>query len=192
MSMDKLILASASPRRRELMARITEDFQVIPSGVDETVPDGIDALEQAEYLARIKALDICKKYPGITVIGSDTCVVAENEVLGKPKDKADALRMLELLSGKTHKVVTGCAICKDCRVTSFTNITEVEFYPLSKEEMEEYANTDEPYDKAGGYAIQGKAGLFVKSINGDYFNVVGFPISQLNKELIKFKNAEHL
>lgn len=186
--MDKLILASASPRRRELMAKITESFEVIPSGANETVPEGITALDTAEYLARIKASDIAAKYKGRTVIGADTCVVAENEVLGKPKDKADAERMLKLLSGKTHKVVTGCAICEGERIASFTNITEVEFYPLSDAEIDEYINTSEPYDKAGGYGIQGGASLFVKSINGDYFNVVGFPISQLKRELIKFKN----
>lgn len=184
--MDKIILASASPRRRELFTVITDDFEIIPSNAEETVPDGISALEQAEYLAGIKASDIAKKHPDRVVIGADTCVVADKEVLGKPKNKADAERMLRLLSGKTHRVITGCAICKGNKFTSFSNITEVEFYPLSDIEIEEYINTLEPYDKAGGYGIQGKAGLFVKGIKGDYFNVVGLPVSQLNRELKEF------
>ena len=185
--MNKIILASASPRRRELMALITKEFEVIPSGADETVPQGIKALEQAEYLAVLKADDIAEKYPDSIVIGADTCVVAENEVLGKPKDKEDAERMLRLLSGKTHKVVTGCAIVDGKRKISFSNVTDVEFYSLSEREIEEYINTPEPYDKAGGYGIQGKASLFVKAIKGDYFNVVGFPVSQLNRALKEFK-----
>lgn len=185
--MNDIILASASPRRRELMGLIAKDFKVIPSSVDETVPEGTKALAQAEYLAQIKARDIAEKYPHSIVIGADTCVVADNQVLGKPKDKADAERMLRLLSGKIHKVVTGCAIVKGKEFVSFSNITDVEFFPLTDDEIAEYINTSEPYDKAGAYGIQGKASLFVKAIKGDYFNVVGFPVSQLNRELNKFK-----
>ena len=184
--MNKIILASASPRRRELMAHISTNFQVIPSNVEEIVPENISPLEQAEYLALIKAKDIAKDYPENIVIGADTCVIAENMVLGKPKDKADAKKMLNMLSSKVHQVVTGCAICNGEKTVSFSNITDVEFYDLSQEEIEDYINTDEPYDKAGGYGIQGKAAIFVKAIKGDYFNVVGFPIAQLNKELKKF------
>lgn len=185
--MNKIILASASPRRKELFAVIINDFEVIPSNAEEIVPENIQALDQAEYLAGLKARDIAKNYPDRIVIGADTCVVAGAEVLGKPKDKEDAKRMLQLLSGNTHKVVTGCAICKGEKFLSFSNITEVEFYKLTDREIEEYINSSEPYDKAGAYGIQGKAGLFVKGIKGDYFNVVGLPVSQLNRELNKFK-----
>lgn len=178
-----IILASASPRRRELLSVITDNFEVIPSGVEESVPNNIGLLETAEYLARIKAEDIAKNHKDAVVIGADTCVIAEGEILGKPKDKADALRMIKLLSGKTHSVITGCAVICNGMINSFSVETKVEFYSLSETEINEYINTAEPYDKAGGYAIQGKASLFVKQIVGDYFNVVGLPVALLNKKL---------
>jgi len=184
--MAKVVLASASPRRKELFGVITHDFDIIPSDVVESVPSGIRPIKQAEYLSALKAGDISEKYPQNIVIGADTCVVAENQVLGKPKNKEDAKKMLRLLSGKIHFVVTGCTICKGKRAVSFSNITEVEFYELTDKEIEDYINTSEPYDKAGAYAIQGMAGLFVKKINGDYYNVVGLPISQLKREIMKF------
>lgn len=178
-----IILASASPRRRELLSVITDNFEVIPSGADETVPDGIGLFETAEYLARIKAEDIAEKRKNAVVIGADTCVIAEGEILGKPKDKADAYRMIKLLSGKTHSVITGCAVICNGITNSFSVETKVEFFSLSDAEIEEYINGSEPYDKAGAYAIQGKASLFVKEIVGDYFNVVGLPVAMLNKKL---------
>lgn len=178
-----IILASASPRRRELLSVITDNFEVIPSGAEETVPNGIGLLETAEYLARIKAKDIAEKHKDAVVIGADTCVIAEGEILGKPKDKTDAYRMIKILSGKTHSVVTGCAVICNGITDSFSVETKVEFYPLSENEIEEYINGSEPYDKAGAYAIQGKASLFVRQINGDYFNVVGLPVAMLNKKL---------
>ncbi len=176
-----LILASASPRRQELLKYITSDFQVMPSDVEEIVPDGLKAEKQPEYLARLKALDIAKKYPNDTVVGADTSVVIGNRVLGKPKDKEDARQMLLLLSGKTHKVITGCAVVKDGVCKSFSQVSKVVFYKLSAEEIEEYISSSEPYDKAGSYAVQSKGGLFVKKIKGDYFNIVGLPIGKLNK-----------
>ena len=178
-----IILASASPRRRELLSVITDNFEVIPSGAEETVPNGIGLLETAEYLARIKAKDIAEKHKDAVVIGADTCVIAEGEILGKPKDKTDAYRMIKILSGKTHIVVTGCAVICNGITDSFSVETKVEFYPLSDNEIEEYINGSEPYDKAGAYAIQGKASLFVRQIIGDYFNVVGLPVAMLNKKL---------
>lgn len=178
-----LILASASPRRQELLKYITSDFTVIPSEVDETVPKRLKAKRQPEFLARLKALDIAEKYPKNTVIGADTCVIIGNQVLGKPKDMADAKRMLLLLSGKTHKVITGCAIVKNGLCKSFSQVSKVTFYKLSLQEIEEYVNSSEPYDKAGSYAIQSKGGLFVKKIKGDYFNIVGLPVGKLKREL---------
>ncbi len=176
---NKVILASASPRRKELLKVIVKEFEIIPSNTDETVPDNVSACETAEYLAVLKAKAIGKKYPQCTVIGADTCVVVENMILGKPNNKAEARQMMELLSGKTHKVITGCAIAENDMATSFSVVTQVEFYDLNPNEIEEYINTEEPYDKAGGYGIQGKASLFVKGIKGDYFNVVGLPVAEL-------------
>lgn len=180
---ENIILASASPRRKELLSVITNNFVVFPSKAEETVPSGISADKTAEYLAKIKALSVAENYPDSIVIGADTCVVAGDVILGKPKDKAQARQMMKLLSGNTHKVVTGCAVVKNGKVNSFSVCTEVEFYPLSDAEIESYINTLEPYDKAGGYGIQGKASLFVKGIKGDYFNVVGLPVAELNRKL---------
>lgn len=176
-----IILASASPRRRELLGYIVKDFSVIPSGVEEIVPNGISVLKQPEYLSKIKALDIAKQYPEDTVIGADTSVILRNEILGKPKDRADAEKMLIKLSGKVHKVVTGCTVVKNGGVTSFSVVSRVKFQRLNKTEIEAYLDTDEPYDKAGSYAVQGKAGSFVEWIKGDYFNIVGLPIAKLKK-----------
>ena len=179
----KIILASASPRRKELLSVITEDFLVLPSDAEEIIPGDISADETAEYLAKIKAQAVAADHPQDVVIGADTCVVVGNEILGKPVNFNDAKRMLNLLSGKTHKVITGCAIINDGKTVSFSSQTEVEFYPLSETQIEEYINSLEPYDKAGSYAIQGKASLFVKGIKGDYFNVVGLPVAELNLKL---------
>ena len=176
-----IILASASPRRKELLSYITNEYMVIPSSVEEIVPKGIPVLKQPEYLSKIKALDIAKDYPNDIVIGADTSVILGNEILGKPKDRADAERMLLNLSGKVHKVVTGCTVAKNGDVTSFSVVSKVKFQKLTKAELEAYLDTDEPYDKAGSYAVQGKAGAFVEWIKGDYFNIVGLPISKLKK-----------
>ncbi len=183
---EKIILASKSPRRQELLRFITSDFEVLPSLAAEDVPQSITAAETAEYLAALKAGDVAQQHRDCVVIGADTCVIAGDMVLGKPKSKDEARQMLRLLSGKAHKVITGCAIIKGDKISSFSVTTEVEFYPLSDGEIEEYISTDEPYDKAGGYGIQGKACLFVKGIAGDYFNVVGLPVAELNRKLNAF------
>ncbi len=174
-----IILASASPRRRELLGYIVKDFSVLPSGVEEIVPKGMSVLKQPEYLSKIKALDIAKQFPNDTVIGADTSVILGNEILGKPKDRADAKKMLFKLSGKVHKVITGCTVVKNGVVTSFSVVSKVKFQRLSKAEIEAYLDSDEPYDKAGSYAVQGRAGAFIEWIKGDYFNIVGLPISKL-------------
>lgn len=184
--MKEIILASASPRRRELLSVITDKFTVLPSGADETVPENLPAIEQAEYLAKLKAQFLAKEHPESIVIGADTCVIANDTVLGKPKDTEDAKRMLELLSSKTHKVITGCAAILGDKCISFSETTLVEFYPLTDSEIADYIATSEPYDKAGAYGIQGKAGLFVKKIDGDYYNVVGLPIARLKRVLEEF------
>ena len=175
------ILASASPRRRELFGLISDDFRIVPSNAEETAPDGIAAENLPERLARLKAGDIAAKYPFDTVIGADTVVILDGRVLGKPENSDDAVRMLTALSGKKHKVITGCAVCKNGACRSFSSVTEVEFYPLDDREISDYVATGEPLDKAGAYGIQGRGALFVKSINGDYFNVVGLPVAVLRR-----------
>ena len=181
--MNRVILASASPRRQELLKNIFEKFDIMPADIDETVDEKIAAEKRPELIARKKAEHIAKKHPESLVIGCDTAVIADNEMLGKPVDKADARRMLRLLSGREHKVITGCCLCFEDREKSFSVTTVVRFYELSDSEIEAYLLTDEWCDKAGAYGIQGKAGLFVEGIDGDYNNVVGLPCARLNREV---------
>ena len=181
-----LILASASPRRKELISLISDDVKIIPSDADESYDDTILSEAVPEMLAVRKAASVAKLYPDDTVIGCDTSVIVDGTILGKPTDEEDAARMLSLLSGRTHKVITGCAIFHKGKSVSFSDETEVEFYMLSSDEIENYIKSGEPMDKAGAYGIQGKAALFVKSINGDYFNIVGLPVSRLNRILNNF------
>ena len=175
------ILASASPRRRELFGMISKDFRIVPSTAEETAPDGIKAEKLPEFLAVLKAGDIAAKFPFDTVIGADTVVILDGRVLGKPENPEDAVRMLTALSGKRHKVISGCAVYKNGACRSFSSVTEVEFYSLGDKEISDYVASGEPLDKAGAYGIQGRGALFVKSINGDYFNVVGLPVAALRR-----------
>lgn len=178
-----VILASASPRRQELLSVICDDFKIEPSDIDENINSEIDTEKIPEFLARKKAEHIFNKHPYDTVIGCDTGVFIDGKILGKPKDEKDAVKMLSSLSGKIHKVITGCAIFHENKVISFSKVTEVEFYTLDDEEIESYVKTGEPLDKAGSYGIQGKGSVLVKSIRGDYFNVVGLPIAELSRKL---------
>lgn len=177
-----IILASQSPRRRELMKYITDDFEIRVSDVDETLPDGITPSEAVVYLSQIKARPFAAD--GDTVIGADTVVAIDGKILGKPADKADAAAMLKALGGRTHSVFTGVTVISNGREQSFYCETEVTFYPLSDSEVERYIATGEPLDKAGAYGIQGYGALLVEGIKGDYFNVVGLPISRLNRVLM--------
>lgn len=188
MGYNDIILASASPRRQELLKLITENFSVKISSVEEVVPCDIPVDEVPQFLATLKAKDIAADFPNNLVIGADTCVIADGKILGKPSDKNDAFKMLQSLSGKTHTVITGCALIKGEKSISFSVATKVEFFDLTTEEIDEYINTSEPFDKAGSYGIQGKGGLFVKKIDGDYFNVVGLPVAQLKKVIKSFSN----
>ena len=173
-----LILASGSPRRRELLSLITDKFEVLVSGCDEFVPEGTPAEKVPAILAEQKALAVAKLRPEDTVIGSDTVVVLGGEIFGKPKDKFHAHAMLKALSGKRHFVYTGVAVAEKGSVRSFVQKTEVEFYELSDETIEKYIATGEPMDKAGAYGIQGKGSVLVKGIIGDYFNVMGLPVAE--------------
>ena len=183
----KVILASASPRRQELIKLIFDSVEILPADCDETLPEGIGAREAVEYLSKIKNEASAKLTEKENiVISADTVVSVDNEILGKPVDKEDARRMISLLSGKVHQVYTGVTISLNGKAKTFSEKTDVEFFDLTEEEIEEYISSKEPYDKAGAYGIQGKAGLLIKGINGDYYNVVGFPIARLKREIEDF------
>ncbi|MBQ6825076.1 MAG: septum formation protein Maf [Clostridia bacterium] len=184
--MKDVILASGSPRRKELLKLLFEDFEIIVSKKDETLPKNISAEKIPEYLSFIKGEDIAKENPESLVISADTIVLLNGEILGKPKDKADAFNMLNSLSGNFHFVITGCSLFYKGEHKSFSVTTKVKFYELEEIEITEYINSAEPYDKAGGYGIQSKGGLFVEFIEGDYNNVVGFPIAELKREISNF------
>lgn len=181
--MNRIILASQSPRRQQLIANIISDFSVVVSQAEEVLPEGIPPEEAPAYLAGLKAQAVAADYPDDIVIGADTVVILDGAVLGKPCDKDDAARMLRALSGKTHTVITGCVIVKDGQKTSFSDITRVEFYPLDDREIIEYIATGEPLDKAGAYGIQGRGCVLVKRIEGDFFNVMGLPVARLKRVL---------
>lgn len=183
---NNIILASASPRRQELLKYIVPEFEIIPADIDETLPENIPAEESAEFLAVKKAKHISGKYPESIVIGSDTVVVINGEILGKPKDAADAEKMLRKLSGNTHAVITGVCISCGNITDSFSCRTLVKFFPLTDEEIQKYIATGEPMDKAGAYGIQGKGCLLAESVEGDFFNVVGLPASLLKRRLENF------
>lgn len=185
MAAGRLILASASPRRYELLRLITEDFTVTPAVGEERLNETLPPAERVEQLARQKAEEISEKYPQDTVIGADTTVFCDGLALGKPKDAADAKRMLLMLSGREHSVITAVAFAqKGQTVKVFYEETKVEFYPLSDEEIDVYIESGEPMDKAGAYGIQGKGALLVKGIDGDYYNVMGLPVGRVFRELV--------
>lgn len=183
--MPQLILASRSPRRKELLKRINVPFEVIGSDIEETIDLNLTPDQVAQSLAFQKSSYIAKKYPNAYVIGADTIVVFENKILGKPQDEDDAYKMISLLSGNTHSVLTGVSIIHGEMNITFHEQTEVTFWELSDKEIRSYIKSGEPFDKAGSYGIQQLGSLFVKEIKGDYFNIVGLPISRLYRELKK-------
>lgn len=185
-----IILASASPRRKELLSLITTRFRTEPANVDERIEKDVELYKMPEYLADKKAAYIHRLHPADTVIGCDTGVFINNQMIGKPKSDQAAFEILKMLSGKTHLVITGCAVYKGDSAERFSQVTEVEFYSLSNEQIQAYIATGEPFDKAGAYGIQGKGALFVKQIRGDYFNVVGLPVALLNQHLILFSDRK--
>lgn len=181
--MKKIILASASPRRRELLSSVDVKFEVEASNVSEDISEVEHAVDIPLYLARKKAYDIAQSHPDDIVIGCDTIVIVDDAVLTKPKDSDDAFRMLRLMSGRKHCVYTGCCIvCADTE-RSFCEKTEVEFFELSDDEINAYIATGECMDKAGAYGIQSKGKTLVRCICGDYYNVVGLPVARLKREL---------
>lgn len=197
----RIILASKSPRRKELLSVITKDFEIQVAGIDERSieeeilkHDGdmlIKAQELVLELSSQKAQAVLDKNNSedVIVIGSDTCVVTSDEIMGKPLDKEDARRILTKLSKDAHYVFTGVSICSSKGIESFVEKTLVRFNELDKyqeELIEKYINSDEPYDKAGAYGIQGNGMLLVSGIEGDYYNVMGLPVNSLSKRLTKY------
>lgn len=184
-----VVLASQSPRRQELIKLIFENVRVLPADCDETLPEGMGAKSAVEYLSKIKNSASAKAAgKDSLVISADTVVSVDDVILGKPVDKEDARRMVNLLSGKTHQVYTGVTISFNGKSVTFSERTDVEFYSLTNAEIEEYINSSEPYDKAGSYGIQGQGGLLIKGIKGDYYNVVGLPVARLKREVLEFIN----
>ena len=169
-----LVLASGSPRRREILSRFIREFKVVPSNVEEGCSVQ-EPLECALWLARAKAQEVHGRVGG-TVIGADTVVSIEGRILGKPTNEEEAFEMLRLLSGRVHRVTTGYCIIHGGNEMVGAVVTEVKFRELDDRLLRKYIRTGEPMDKAGAYGIQGKAGLFVEWIRGDYYNVVGFPM----------------
>ncbi len=182
-----LILASASPRRRELLTQAGYTFTVRTADIPEVSRDGEDAIRLATRLAREKAEAVAAMLApadaAALVLGADTVVAVDGEILGKPRDTADAARMLRLLSGRTHQVITGVCVLRGEHQQVGAEVTHVCFRVLSDQEIEDYAASGEPLDKAGAYAIQGRAGKWVPRISGCYFNVVGLPLALVSSML---------
>lgn len=185
----KIILASQSPRRRALMESIAPGFTVEVSGTEESLAPGTPPGEAVEQLALRKARAVAARQDGPSgwvVIGADTVVAVDGRTLGKPRDRAECIGMLERLSGREHLVYTGVALVKGAEERVFREEARVRFWPLTPEEIRWYAGTPEPYDKAGGYGIQGLGAVLVREIAGDYFTVMGLPVSRLWRELRAF------
>ena len=184
--MKQLILASGSPRRKELLALVTPDFTVKVSDVDESAITAPTPAGLAKALARAKCLAVAETEPEALVLGSDTVVEFEGEVFGKPKNRQDAQRMLQALSGKRHYVHTGVCMAQGDHIENFVVSSAVDFFPIEEADLQGYIDTKEPYDKAGGYAIQGHAAVWCKGIEGCYYNIMGLPVSQVAQSLKKF------
>lgn len=197
----QLILASRSPRRRELLSLLHQDFVVVAADIEEELREK-EYLEQnkeksalqigsglAELLAREKAQTILRSYPSACVIGADTVVITSEGLLGKPKDEAEAYAMLRSLAGRAHDVVTGVCVCNEERCCSFASHTSVHFYPWSERmerEVRAYIASGQAMDKAGAYGIQEEPGLWVRRIEGDFYNIIGLPVAELHQILDDF------
>ena len=184
--MAQLVLASQSPRRKELLKLISEDFTICPDDSPENADESLLAHDYVLTLSMEKCMNVAEKFDDeAIVIGADTVVVADGKILGKPQSEDDALNMLKALSGNIHSVYTGVTVMSrgEHKVISFFEKTDVHFYELTEEEIKRYIKTKEPMDKAGAYGIQEKGALFVKKIDGDYNNVVGLPVARLARVL---------
>jgi septum formation protein len=186
LSMKKIVLASQSPRRKQLLQWAEVDFDIIIEPTEETYPEGLTPEEVAVHIARKKATAVQSRTTQI-VLAADTIVVLGKEIIGKPKDREDAVRILQKLSGAHHKVITGVVITQGEKEHSFADVTDVEFHPLTNTQLEFYVDKYGPYDKAGAYAIQEWIGVVgIKCIDGDFYNVMGLPVSRVVQALVKF------
>ena len=177
-----LILASQSPRRRELLGLTGLDFIIRAADIDETMDETKPPEEEVARVSRLKALAVARE-PDDVVIAADTIVVCEGKVLGKPRDEADAFRMLSLLSGRNHQVMTGMTVLQGDEIVTHTEVTRLRFRTLLPGEIRAYIASGEPMDKAGAYAIQGMAGVFIDRIEGSFSNVIGLPLGLLTQFL---------
>lgn len=184
--MAEIILASASPRRRELLSTAGVNFTVKVADVVERIEAGLTPDRVVMSLALQKAQAVAAENPEAVVIGADTVVVLDGEILGKPQSEENAVEMLTALSGRCHTVYTGVALVGNGKVKNFCEATQVEFYELTKEEIEDYVATKDCMDKAGAYGIQTNGCVLIRKIDGDYFNVVGLPVSKVYRELRGF------
>ena len=178
----QLILASASPRRKELLGLFHIPFVIRVADIDETMDDTKSPFDEAARVSRLKALAVERQADDI-VIAADTIVVCSGKILGKPGSEAEAVSMLQLLSGRDHQVMTGCTVLHGDRTETFTEVTDLHFRDLSRKEIEAYVASGEPMDKAGSYGIQGGAALFCERMAGDYYNVMGLPVCRLGQVL---------
>lgn len=183
----KLILASGSPRRSEILNSVGWDYEKHVADIDETEYENEDPADYVQRLAREKAEAVAVKYDEALVLGADTTVVIDNMIIGKPKDLDDARRMLKLLSGRTHEVLTGVALVKNNEKAVGYERTKVKFAEMSNTEINFLAEKGSPLDKAGAYAVQAQAALFIEGIEGDYWNVVGLPVNLVYRLLKEFK-----
>ncbi|MFD2656736.1 Maf family protein [Gracilibacillus thailandensis] len=183
----KLILASSSPRRQELLQQVHIPFTIRKPNVDESQITETNPAEKVKQLAMLKGREVLIQDKDEVILSSDTVVSFQQNIFEKPADKQAAYKMIEAMSGKTHEVYTGVMLRSAEQEVVFVENTKVEFWPLTEEEIISYIETDEPYDKAGGYGIQSVGAMFVKGIIGDYYNVVGLPISRVVRELSKFE-----
>lgn len=184
--MKELILASASPRRHEILTSTGIEHKILTANTEENPPAGLSPAETAVYLAEKKAHAVLTKYGGENRIylGADTIVESpDKEILGKPKNRDDAVRMLLSLSGRTHRVITGICLCSRVKSISDYSVSKVTMCEITKGEIENYIDKYSPYDKAGAYGIQERAGVFITGIEGDYFNIVGLPVSLVYSRL---------
>jgi len=179
----KIILASQSPRRIELLRGVGLKFEIVPAQVDENVKDGDHIIDAARHYAREKAHHVADRHSADLIIAADTLVVLGNEIFAKPKNRVEAGKMLRQLSGATHSVITGLSLLTPASEILDHEETRVTFWDISKREIDAYLNTPEPFDKAGAYGIQGYAALFIRKIEGSYFNVMGFPLSKFYQHL---------
>ena len=179
-----LILASASPRRKELLNLFGVPFAVRAADIDETMDPDKAPFDEVARVSRLKAMAVPQEADDV-VVAADTIVVCAGRVLGKPHDPEEAMAMLRLLSGRDHQVMTGCTVLRGDRSETFTEVTDLHFRPLSENEIARYVESGEPMDKAGAYGIQGGAALFCERMSGDYYNVMGLPVCRLGQTLKK-------